>query len=320
MSGPCIVVLDGHAVNPGDLSWAEIQALGDLRVYDRTARDRVVERASGADVLVTNKTPIDAQVLESVPELAGISVLATGVNVVDVELATARGIPVCNVPNYGTASVVEHTFALLFELCRNVGEHDRAVHSGEWAGSPDFSFWKTPQLELSGRRLGIVGYGAIGRAVGRVARALGMHVVATPSRGQAPEEGVLTDDLDGIFRTADVITLHCPLTPATAGLVRWERLVSMKPTSLLVNTARGGLIREADLAQALRDGLLAGAALDVLSEEPPRAENPLLCAPRCVITPHLAWSTRDARKRLLSMTADNIRAILAGRPIHVVNS
>lgn len=315
---PRIVVLDGYTVNPGDTSWAEIAALGELVVHEDTAPDCLLERARVADILITNKTPIDANLLDAVPGLLGISVLATGVNVVDVDAATARGIPVCNVPSYSTPSVVEHTFALLLELCRAVGAHDRAVHAGEWTSHRDFSFWKTPQLELSGRCLGVIGHGSIGAAVARVARAFGMRVIATPSRSHPPDPDVKTMEVDEIFRSADAVTLHCPLTPRTQELVRWERLVSMKPTALLVNTARGGLIREADLARALREGVLGGAALDVLSEEPPRPDNPLLSAPRCVITPHLAWATLEARQRLLKITAENVRSILAGAPIHLV--
>lgn len=314
-----LVVLDGYTVNPGDTSWAPLEELGELIVYEHTPPEAVVERARGASILLTNKTPIDDHVLSNVPDLLGICVIATGVNVVDLDAARRRGIPVCNVPEYGTSAVVEHTFALLLELCRHVGEHDRLVHAGEWVNNRDFSFWRTPQLELSGRVLGIIGYGAIGSAVGRVARAFGMRVLATPSRRVPPESGVTTLDTDAIFRSADVVTLHCPLTPATRGLVCWDRLVQMKPGALLVNTARGGLVNEADLARALEQGLLAGAALDVLSEEPPRPDNPLLTAPRCVLTPHLAWATHRARSRLLAISAENARAILEGRPIHVVN-
>lgn len=320
MSRIRIVVLDGYTVNPGDLSWEAIGALGDLTIYDRTQREQVIERARNSEILVTNKTPIDVQVLQAAQGLVGICVLATGVNVVDLQAAGRRGVPVCNVPNYGTRSVAEHTFALLLELCRATGEHDRAVHAGEWAKSPDFAFWKTPQLQLAGRCLGIIGYGAIGRAVGRLGLAFGMQVVVTPSREHPPEPGVAIDDHEAIFRRADVVSLHCPLTPETEGLVSWERLLTMKSSALILNTARGGLIREADLARALREGRIAGAAVDVLSEEPPRGESPLLGAPRCVITPHLAWTTRDARARILSATADNIRSILAGHPINAVSA
>jgi len=314
-----IVVLDGHTVNPGDASWEPLERLGELTVYAHTPLAAVVERSRGAHVLITNKTPVGAEVFQSVDGLAAICVLATGVNVVDIEAASARGVPVCNVPSYGVASVVEHTFALLFELCRAVGLHDAAVHRGEWSTSRDFSFWKTPQRQLSGRCLGVIGHGAIGSAVARAAQAFGMSVLATPSRSHPVGEGAATSDVDGILSAADVVTLHCPLSEATRELIRWDRLTRMKSTALLVNTARGGLIREADLARALEQGVLAGAALDVLAEEPPRPDNPLLSAPRCIVTPHLAWSTLEARLRLLEITAENVRGILQGRPVNVVN-
>lgn len=313
-----IVVLDGYTVNPGDNGWDAIGGLGELRVYDRTPAELVLERARGADVLVTNKTPLDAATLGQLTGLRGVAVLATGVNVVDVRAARELGIPVCNVPNYGTASVVEHTFALLLELCRGVGAHDRSVRSGAWSANADFSYWNTPQRELSGLVLGVVGYGETGSAVARVASAFGLTVLATPSRSRAHEAFVRGVDLETLFSEADVVTLHCPLTPETRELVRWARLKRMKPDAFLINTARGGLINEPDLARALQGGIIAGAALDVLSTEPPSPDNPLLSAPRCVITPHLAWTTRSARQRLLAITADNVRAILNGTPIHVV--
>lgn len=313
-----IVVLDGYTVNPGDGSWDAVRSLGELRVYDRTPAELVLERAHGADVLVTNKTPLDGATLARLTGLRGIAVLATGVNVVDLRAARELGIPVCNVPSYATASVVEHTFALLLELCRSVGAHDSAVHSGAWSSNADFSFWKTPQRELSGLILGVVGYGETGSAVARVASALGLAVLATPSRSRQHEAFVRGVDLETLFSEADVVTLHCPLTPETRELVRWALLERMKRDAFLINTARGGLIREPDLARALQNGVIAGAALDVLSTEPPSPDNPLLSAPRCVITPHLAWTTRSARQRLLAVTADNVRAILNGTPIHVV--
>jgi glycerate dehydrogenase len=318
MTAGRIVVLDGHTVNPGDTSWSPLAAEGELVVYEHTEPSLVVSRARDADVVVTNKTLVDASAIAALPKLRGICVIATGVNVVDVAAARVRGVPVCNVPAYGTGSVVEHTFALLFELCRQVGLHDRAVHAGEWVRSRDFSFWKTPQIQLEGRVLGVIGSGNIGSAVARVARAFGMSVLATASR-RTPPQDVEVLGVDAIFRRADVISLHCPLVAETRELVRRERLELLKPSALLVNTARGGLIHEGDLARALESGALAGAALDVLSEEPPRADNPLLGAPRCVITPHLAWAALPARARLIEVTAENARAILQGAPIHVVN-
>jgi glycerate dehydrogenase len=288
-------------------------------VYQRTPREFVAQRARGADIVLTNKTWLDAEVLAGLEALRGICVLATGYNVVDAEAARARGIPVCNVPSYSSESVVEHTFALLFELGRAVGLHDRAVHAGEWASSPDFCFWKTPQLELAGKSLGIIGFGSIGRRVAEVARALGMRVLATRSSRPSSIDSAEFLPLEAIFSMADVLSLHCPLTAETEQLVRWERLVTMKSSALLLNTARGGLVQEADLARALHEGVVAGAALDVLATEPPRADNPLLCAPRCVLTPHLAWTSLEARRRLVRTSTDNVRGILEGRPINVVN-
>jgi glycerate dehydrogenase len=315
-----IVVLDGHTVNPGDNPWDELSELGELVVYDRTPPTNVAERARGADILLTNKTRLDAEVLVGLAGLKGICVLATGYNVVDVRAARDLGVPVCNVPSYSSESVVEHTFALLLELSRAVGVHDRAVHAGEWERSPDFCFWKTPQLELAGKTMGVVGYGNIGRRVAEVARAFGMRVIATRStRHPAGAEGVELLPLEAILSSADVLSLHCPLTPETEQLIRWDRLVTMKRALLLVNTARGALVHEGDLARALHDGVIAGAALDVLCSEPPEPDNPLLHAPRCLITPHLAWTSLEARRRLVRTSVDNVRAILAGRPVHVVN-
>lgn len=319
MGMPRIVILDAHTVNPGDNSWDALEALGDLRIYPRTPSELTLERARDADILVTNKTELDAGTLAALPRLKGVCVLATGYDVVDVQAAKTRAIPVCNVPGYSTASVVEHTFALILELCRGVGVHAAAVREGEWTRAPDFTFWKTPQRELSQRVLGIVGYGSIGRAVARVGAALGMAVLATPARSKKPEADVTVLELDQLFAQADVISLHCPLTPDTRELVNGERLSKVKSSALLVNTARGALIQEAELARALLEGRLAGAALDVLTEEPPAKDNPLLSAPRCIITPHVAWTTLEARRRLVQITAENVAALIAGRPLRVVN-
>jgi glycerate dehydrogenase len=315
---PHIVVLDGFAANPGDASWQPLEELGTLVVFDRTPPELTLERARGADVLVTNKTRIGADLLDRLTGLTGICVLATGVNVVDVGAALARKVPVCNVPSYGAASVAEHTLALWLELARRVGLHDAAVHDGRWSRSPDFSFWLSPQLEIEEKRLGIVGYGAVGQRVARAALALGARVAATASRHNPPEPGVEVVGLDALFETSDVVSLHCPLTDATEKLVRWQRLVTMRSSALLINTARGGLIAEPDLARALRSGTIAGAALDVLAEEPPPPDNPLLTAPHCIITPHLAWTTLASRRRLIRATADNVHALLSGSPQNLV--
>jgi glycerate dehydrogenase len=318
-----IVVLDGYTVNPGDNPWSALAELGELRVYDRSSVAEVVERARDADIALLNKAQLGREAILQLPRLRGVSVLATGVNSVDLEAATERGIAVCNVPAYSTASVVQHTISLLLELCNKVGLHDASVHAGDWQRSIDYCYWKSPLLELEGKLLGIVGYGAIGRGVANAARALSMNVCAALSSSndsQASEpDPVLRLPLDELFRRADVISLSCPLTPETRHLVGSARLSLLKPGCLLLNTARGGLIDEAALSAALAQGRLAGAALDVLSSEPPSADNPLLHAPNCVITPHVAWSSLPARQRLLATSVDNVRALLAGSPIHVVN-
>lgn len=314
-----IVVLDGQTVNPGDNDWGPLSELGQLLVHERSERDQIVERARDAQVVITNKVRLDREILSSLPGLKGVCVFATGFDMVDVRAARELGIPVCNVPAYSTESVVEHTFALLLGLARRVELHSGLVAAGEWSASPDFSFWRTPQLELAGLTLGVIGYGSIGRRVAAVGLAFGMQVLATPSRRYPPDPGVVCLDLDAIFERADVVTLHCPLQPDTAGLVRADRLRRMKPSAFLVNTARGGLVREPDLARALREGWIAGAALDTLSTEPPPPDHPLLSGPNLIVTPHLAWTSLASRKRVLTITAQNVRSILAGAPIHVVN-
>lgn len=316
-----IVVLDGYTVNPGDNPWQPLAELGELTVHDRSDPSQIVARAHGAEIVIVNKASLDRAAFEALPELRGVGVLATGVNSVDLAAASARGVPVCNVPSYSTASVVQHTIALLLELCHRVGLHDESVHAGDWQRSDDFSYWKTPLLELEGKLLGIVGYGAIGRRVADVARALGMRVCVarlSPERSGS-EPSVPRIPLDELFATADVISLHCPLTPETAKLVSGARLALVKRSALLLNTARGGLIDEVALRAALEEGRLAGAAVDVLSSEPPSPDNPLLGVRNCVITPHVAWTSLSARRRLLAVTVDNVRGMLAQRPIHVVN-
>jgi glycerate dehydrogenase len=315
-----IVVLDGQTLNPGDNPWTALEALGEVVVYERTPPDLVAERASGAAIVLTNKTRLAAHVLAELPALRFVAVLATGYDIVDVTAARAHSIVVSNVPEYGTESVVQHVFALLLELAQHVGLHDAAVKAGEWTTASDFCFWKTPLIELAGLRLGIVGFGRIGRRVGTVADALGMHVMAV--RGRRPEPvpyPVSWADVPQVFAEADVVSLHCPLTAETAGLVDATRLRSMKRSAFLINTARGGLINEHDLAAALEEGVIAGAAVDVVSKEPMQADNPLLRARNCMITPHIAWATLAARRRLMATTVRNVEAFLAGRPINVVN-
>ena len=311
-----IVILDGFTTNPGDLSWAPVEACGRLTVYDRTEPADVVARAAAADVVLTNKTELGRAEITALPRLRCIGVLATGTNVVDLAAARERGVPVCNVPEYGTASVAQATFALLLELTNRVGHLDATVRAGRWSACPDFCYWDGDLVELSGLALGIVGHGRIGRAVADAGRAFGMRILAHRRGGGDP--GCV--DIDTLFRESDVVSLHCPLTPETRGLVDARRLALMKPTAFLVNTARGALVDEAALAAALDAGRLAGAGLDVLTVEPPPAANPLLRARNCVITPHVAWATRSARRRLIESTADNVRAFAAGRPRNVVNA
>lgn len=318
-----IVVLDGYTVNPGDNPWTPLAELGQLTVYDRSSPEQALARAAQAQIVISNKAELSGATLGQLPQLRGVSVLATGVNCVDLEVATARGIPVCNVPSYSTTSVVQHTLALLLELCHHVGRHDASVHAGDWQRAPDFCYWQSPLLELSGKLLGVVGYGAIGQGVANAAQALGMRVCAARLPGRpgsgADTSGVPRHSLDDLFRECDVISLHCPLNADTRQLVSAARLSLMKPSSFLINTARGGLIDEHALRSALDAGVLAGAALDVLSSEPPHPDNPLLAARHCIITPHIAWTSLGARRRLLETTVENVRSILAGQPIHVVN-
>jgi glycerate dehydrogenase len=319
-----IVVLDGYTLNPGDLSWQALEALGDCMVYARTPKELVIERAAGAEVVLTNKVVLGSEQLAQLPQLRYIGVLATGYNVVDVEAARQRNITVTNVPAYSTASVAQMVFALLLELSQQVGHHARLVREGRWTASADFCFWDRPLVELDGLTLGIVGFGAIGRRVARLARAFGMEVLvhtAHPDKYRETAEGreARFVGLDDLFRTGDAISLHCPLTEETRALVDARRLELMKPTAFLLNTGRGPLVDEAALAAALNAGRIAGAGLDVLSVEPPPVGNPLLQAANCCITPHIAWATRAARQRLITTAVENLRAYLSGAPQNVVN-
>ncbi|NJC89086.1 MAG: D-2-hydroxyacid dehydrogenase [Desulfuromonas sp.] len=310
-----IVVLDGHAANPGDLDWTPLAALGELTVHERTPASLTLVRAAGAQALLTNKVLLGAQELAVLPELRYIGVLATGYNVIDVAAARERGIVVTNVPAYSTPSVAQQVFALLLELTRGTGRHAGLVREGRWSSAPDFCFWEGPQVELAGLTFGIVGFGAIGQAVARIARAFGMRVLVQTRRPDPtawPE--VTFVDRDALFMQADVVSLHCPLTEETKGMVNAATLAAMKSGAYLINTGRGPLVDEAALAAALHVGRIAGAGLDVLSQEPPAADNPLLTAPNCVITPHIAWATRAARQRLLDTAAANVRAFVEGHP------
>ncbi|MFM8290218.1 MAG: D-2-hydroxyacid dehydrogenase, partial [Planctomycetia bacterium] len=298
------------------LSWEPLEQLGAVAVHDRTAAADVVARAAAADVVLTNKMPIDRATIAALPRLKCIGVLATGYNIVDVAAARERGIPVCNVPEYGTPNVAQATFALLLELTNHVGRYAELVRGGRWTACPDFCFWEGDLVELSGLTLGIVGHGRIGQAVAAIGRAFGMRILA---HGRSPAGGAGRVDLDTLLRESDVVSLHCPLTPETREIIDATSLAKMKPTAFLLNTSRVPLVNEADLAAALDAGRIAGAGLDVLAVEPPTAANPLLRARNCIVTPHIAWATRAARRRLIAVTAENLRAFAAGAPQNVVN-
>jgi glycerate dehydrogenase len=313
-------VLDGYCLNPGDLSWDGLRRLGQVEVFDRTQPEDIVARAAGAAAILTNKTPLAADALARLPQLRYIGVLATGYDVVDLEAAAARGIVVTNVPTYGTASVAQFVFALLLELCHNVKLHSDAVRAGEWRRCPDWSFWKSPLVELAGKTMGIVGFGRIGRQTARIADAMGMRVIANDAHhgDEAPYAGFRWAEFEDLLRESDVVSLHAPLVEETRGMIDARRLALMKPDAFLINTSRGGLVVDEDLAEALDSGLIAGAGLDVLSVEPPGERNPLLAARNCLITPHMAWATREARSRLMEAVVQNLAAFLAGNPLNVV--
>ena len=313
------VVLDGYTTNPGDCSRDSIAKHGSLQVFDRTATDEIQQRATGAEVVLTNKTQLTAEILAGLPDLKLISVLATGVNVVDLDAARGQGITVCNVPGYSTPNVAQAVFALLLELTNQTALHAAEVRAGHWSSCPDFCFWRGELVELDGRTLGLIGYGAIGRAVAAVGRALGMNVLAVRRRKGLDHGDTTFTDISTIFRESDVISLHCPLTPETEKLVDASRLAVMKPTAYLINTARGGVVHEHDLAEALNSEQIAGAGLDVLSVEPPPVTNPLLTAKNCLITPHIAWASRAARQRLIEATSENIQSFLNEIPQNVVS-
>jgi glycerate dehydrogenase len=315
-----IVVLDGYCLNPGDLSWDALRAFGEVVVYDRTPPAEAEARAQGAEIVLTNKTPLPADVLARLTGLRYIGVLATGYNIVDVQAARAHGITVCNIPTYGTASVAQFVFALLLELCHRVGAHSDAVRAGEWSANPDWCFWKSPLVELAGKTMGIVGFGRIGRATGRIADALGMRVIANDAmQTNAPAwDGFRWVGVDELLRESDVVSLHVPLFAETKHMINAGTLTLMKRSAFLINTSRGPLVADQDLADALNAGTIAGAGLDVLSMEPPDTANPLLAARNCVVTPHIAWATREARSRLMDIAVANISDFLSGNPRNVI--
>ena len=315
-----IVVLDGHTLNPGDLSWEPLELFGKVKVYPRTPNELVVERAQGAEVLLTNKTALDRDCLNQLPQLQYIGVTATGYNIVDIATAKERSITVTNIPGYGTESVAQHTFALILELTNQIGKHSSTVKQGKWSGHPDWSFWETPLTELKGKTLGIIGFGKIGKKVAQLGVCFGMNIVVYHKHPQEVKKaGFLSISLQKLFEQSDIVSLHCPLTNKNHGFINTSLLARMKSNALLVNTARGLLINEQDLAKALNQKTLAGAGLDVLSAEPPSIENPLIGARNCIITPHNAWGSIESRTRLLAQAVDNLKAYLNNEHRNVVS-
>jgi glycerate dehydrogenase len=316
-----IVVLDGYTLNPGDITWDGISRLGELQVYDRTPEEEILERAAGAEIVFTNKTPLREHVLRSLVDLKYVGVLATGYNVVDTDYAASKGVVVTNVPGYGTPSVVQMTMALLLELCLHVQEHSDSVRRGEWATSPDFCYWKFPLVELTGKTMGIIGFGDIGSSVADVATSFGMNIIGSSrtQTDQSARKNFRWAAIPELLKQSDVVSIHCPLFPETTGLINAASLKTMKPSAFLLNTSRGPIVVDEDLAHALNTGIIAGAGIDVLSVEPPSADNPLFSAKNCIITPHIAWATKEARGRLMETAEKNLAAFLAGTAINVVN-
>lgn len=315
-----IVILDGYTENPGDLSWDGFENLGELTVYDRTPREKIIERIGKAEAVIVNKTPIDKATLEACPNIRYIGVLATGYNVVDVNAAKEKGIAVCNIPTYGTEAVAQFAIALLLEVCHHVAHHSQAVHEGRWENNADWCFWDYPLIELAGKTMGIIGFGRIGQATGRIAKALGMKVIAFDE--YANDSGSMIAEyvsLDELFAQSDVITLHCPLFPSTEGIINGKNIAKMKDGVIIINNSRGQLIHEGDLAEALNSGKVYAAGLDVVSSEPINGNNPLLKAKNCIITPHISWAPKESRKRLMDIAVNNLAAFINGNPINVVN-
>ena len=316
-----IVVLDGYAANPGDLSWEPFEKLGELTVYDRTPAGKVAERIGDAEIVLTNKVVLSEEVLDACSGIRYVGVLATGYNVIDVESAARRGIAVTNIPAYSTETVAQYTIAMILELCYHIGHHDRLVHQGRWTGCPDFCFWDQPMMELAGKTLGIIGFGSIGQAVSRIALAMGMNVLFN-SRRRRPElekENCIYATQDEIFASSHVITLHCPLTEETRNLICEKSIAKMMDGVILINNARGPLVNEADLADALNSGKVQAAGVDVVSVEPIKGDNPLLKARNCLITPHVAWAAEEARRRLMEIAVNNIVQFQRGTPVNLVN-
>ncbi len=316
-----IVVLDGYTENPGDLSWSGMEQLGEVTVYDRTPAELIVERIGDAEVIYTNKTPVSRSTLEACPAIKYIGVLATGYNVVDVEAAKEKGVLVSNIPSYGTEAVAQFTIALLLELCHHIGDHSQCVMQGAWTRSEDFCFWNYPLTELAGKTMGIIGFGRIGQATAKIAQALGMNILAcSRSKDNSLEsETCRYADLDCLLMNSDVISLHCPLLPETRGIINKDNIAKMKDNVMILNSSRGPLIVEEDLMEALNSGKVGGAAVDVISVEPMKADNPLLRAKNCIITPHIAWAPKETRQRLMDIAVNNLKSYIEGQPGNVVN-
>lgn len=316
-----IVILDGYTLNPGDLSWEALEKLGHVTVYDRTPKENIIDRIGDAEAIYTNKTPITEEILKACPQIKFIGVLATGYNVVDVEAATKRNIPVCNVPTYGTTAVSQFVFALLLEISHHAWDHNLAVKKGDWTNAKDFCFWNYPLFELAGKTMGIIGYGKIGQATGRLAQAFGMKVLAvdTHHSKELECEKMCYTDLDTLLAQSDVVNLHCPLFPETEGLMNKDNIAKCKDGVIIINTSRGGLVVEEDMAQALKSGKVSNFAADVVSTEPIKLDNPLLSAPNTILTPHIAWAPKEARSRLLDTAVDNLKAFIQGNPQNIVN-
>ena len=315
-----IVVLDGYALNPGDLSWEAFRELGDLTVHERTSSEEILKRSSGAEILLTNKTPVREQVIQQLPGLKYIGVLATGYNIIDVDAASRNNIVVANIPDYGSYSVAQLTFALLLELCHHVQRHSDSVREGKWASSRDWCYWEYPLVELADKTMGIIGFGNIGQKVGDIAESFGMKVLgaARQESDQSTRQNFRWASVAEILQQSDVVSIHCPLTPETKGLINAQSVRTMRPESFLLNTSRGPIIVDEDLSEALNAGVIAGAGIDVLSVEPPHQNNPLFTARNCIITPHIAWATQEARARLMNMALANLKAFLNGNPVNVI--
>lgn len=315
-----IVVLDGYTENPGDLSWDELKKLGDLVLYDRTPEDKIIERIKDANIVITNKTPISKTTLDICKHVKYIGVLATGYNVIDVVAAKEKLIPVCNIPTYGTNAVSQFAIALLLEICHNIGHHSQVVHSGKWATSPDWCFWDYPLIELTDKTMGIIGFGRIGQQTARIAKAMGMNVIAYDSYPNDSGKSIaMYVDLDNLYAQSDIIVLHCPLFPETKEMINKQSILKMKKDVIIINNSRGQLIAEQDLADALNSGKVYAAGLDVVSTEPIKNNNPLLKARNCFITPHIAWAPKESRQRLMNIAIENLKAFMSGKPINVVN-